>query len=107
MTTATPIRIVLADPLLCVSAGKAYRPDETAMIATPVLDANLHNFSFAIGASQKLTNGNYHFDSGFMGRFHVAHKKSILEGNIVSSWKRAPELIARSDCGHAASPPEG
>jgi len=37
------------------------------MTATPVLNADLGNYSFRLGSAQRLSNGNYSFMSGSLG----------------------------------------
>jgi hypothetical protein len=49
------------------SRGQAWKIDEQTMTATLVLNADLGNYSPALGAAQKLVNGNYCFTSGFQG----------------------------------------
>jgi hypothetical protein len=51
----------------CRSRGQALTLNEQAHTATPVLNADLGSYSPAIGAAQKLPNGNYVFTSGFQG----------------------------------------
>jgi hypothetical protein len=98
----------LADPLLCVSAGKAYRLDETAMIATPVLNADLHNFSFAIGAAQKLSNGNYQFDSGiYAGGFTSRSQEVDPGGNIVFELEASVRAYRSFRLQDMYTPPDG
>ncbi|MCA9940973.1 MAG: aryl-sulfate sulfotransferase [Anaerolineales bacterium] len=53
-----------ADPELCYSRGQVYQIDEVNMTASLVLNADLGNYSFALGSAEKLSNGNYHFNSG-------------------------------------------
>jgi arylsulfate sulfotransferase len=48
------------------SRGQALQVDEQNMVVTPVLNANLGYFSYAVGAAQLLLDGNYHFDVGFV-----------------------------------------
>lgn len=36
------------------------------MVATPLLSVDLGDYSYALGAAEKLTNGNYFFDDGFL-----------------------------------------
>jgi Arylsulfotransferase (ASST) len=48
------------------SRGQALLIDETEMVATPFLNADLGVFSYAVGAAQSLLYGNYHFDAGFV-----------------------------------------
>jgi hypothetical protein len=47
------------------SRGQVYYIDEEKRVATPVLNADLGTYSLALGSSQKLANGNYHFNSGW------------------------------------------
>jgi hypothetical protein len=49
------------------SRGQAWTLDETTMTATPVLSADLGDFSFRLGSAQRLSNGNYSFLSGSEG----------------------------------------
>ncbi len=48
------------------SRGQAYRIDESSLTATPVLNVDLGDFSLALGTAQRLPNGNYHFDMGWI-----------------------------------------
>jgi arylsulfate sulfotransferase len=50
------------------SRGQVWTLDETAMTATPVLNADLGNYSFRLGSAQRLSNGNYSFMSGSQGQ---------------------------------------
>jgi hypothetical protein len=50
------------------SRGQAWALDESAMKATPVLDADLGNYSWRLGGAQRLSNGNYSFLSGAIGQ---------------------------------------
>ncbi len=49
----------------CNSRGQVYALDETTMTASPVVNADLGNYSAALGSAQALSNGNFHFNSGF------------------------------------------
>jgi hypothetical protein len=83
----------LADPRQCASFGKVYRLDEVNRIATPVLDANLQNFSFAVGTAQRLSNGNYHFESGsYNGSFKARTHELTPTGEIIFEM----EITART-----------
>jgi len=46
------------------SRGQAYEVDETNMVATQILNADLGVYSKALGSAQLLSNGNYHFLAG-------------------------------------------
>lgn len=48
------------------SRGQVWRLDEVNRIATPVLNADLGAYSFALGSAQRLPNGNYHFELGIL-----------------------------------------
>lgn len=48
------------------SRGQVYQIDEQARTATLVLNADLGRYSLAVGSSEKLSNGNYWFDAGFL-----------------------------------------
>jgi arylsulfate sulfotransferase len=50
------------------SRGQVWTLDETSMTATPVLNADLGNYSNALGAAQRLSNGDYSFTSGRQGQ---------------------------------------
>lgn len=52
----------------CHSRGQLWALDEETMTATPVLNADLENFSDALGAAQGLPNGNFVFTSGSQGQ---------------------------------------
>src|SRR5262245_32292075 len=49
------------------SRGQVWTLDETNLTATPVLNADLGNYSFRLGSAQRLSNGNYSFMSGSQG----------------------------------------
>lgn len=50
----------------CDSRGQVLSLDEQAMTATPVLNAYVGNYSYALGSAQRLADGNYVFTSGFL-----------------------------------------
>lgn len=49
------------------SRGQVWKLDEQTMTATLVVNIDLGNYSGALGSAQRLSNGNYSFDSGFQG----------------------------------------
>lgn len=49
------------------SRGQVWTLDENNMTATPVLNADLGNYSGRLGSAQRLSNGNYSFTSGAVG----------------------------------------
>jgi hypothetical protein len=48
------------------SRGQVLKIDEQNRTASLTLNADLGAYSAALGSAQKLTNGHYHFDSGFI-----------------------------------------
>src|SRR5262249_5953155 len=50
------------------SRGQVWKLDEQTMTATLVVNVDLGNYSFAAGAAQRLSNGNYVLSSGFQGQ---------------------------------------
>src|SRR5262249_12842500 len=48
--------------------GQVWTLDEASMTATPVLNADLGDYSDRFGSAQRLTNGNYWFTSGALGQ---------------------------------------
>uniref|UniRef100_Q023I8 Arylsulfotransferase N-terminal domain-containing protein n=1 Tax=Solibacter usitatus (strain Ellin6076) TaxID=234267 RepID=Q023I8_SOLUE len=48
------------------SRGQVYQLDEAAKTATLVVNDNLGLYSLAVGSTEKLSNGNYWFDAGFL-----------------------------------------
>src|SRR5262249_37457828 len=48
--------------------GQVWTLDETSMTATPVLNADLGDYSDRFGSAQRLSNGNYWFTSGAQGQ---------------------------------------
>ena len=49
------------------SRGQVWTIDETSMAATPLLNADLGSYAGAVGAAQRLSNGNYAFTLGING----------------------------------------
>jgi hypothetical protein len=49
------------------SRGQVWKIDERTLTATLVFNADLGNYSDALGAAQRLSNGNYSFNSGRQG----------------------------------------
>ena len=58
----------LTDPT-ADSRGQEWVLNEQTMTATLVVNADLGNYSFALGSAQMLPNGNLDFTSGFQGSF--------------------------------------
>jgi hypothetical protein len=49
------------------SRGQVWKLDEQSMTATLVLNLDMGNYSDALGSAQRLSNGNFFFDSGRQG----------------------------------------
>src|SRR5262249_160151 len=56
-----------ASDLTADSRGQVWTVDEQTMTATVVFNADLGNYSDALGSAQRLSNGDYSFDSGRQG----------------------------------------
>ena len=48
------------------SRGQVYQIDEQSKTATLLINTDLARYSLAVGSSEKLSNGNYWFDAGFL-----------------------------------------
>jgi hypothetical protein len=59
------------------SRGQVWRLDEQTMTATLVLNVDLGNYSSALGAAQRLSNGNFSFTSGLQGQAPNVFAQSI------------------------------
>jgi hypothetical protein len=59
------------------SRGQAWTLDEAGMTATPVLNADLGNYSWRLGGAQRLSNGNYSFLSGAIGQPPAEYAQTI------------------------------
>jgi hypothetical protein len=71
------------------SRGQVLVIDESNLVAHLALNADLGSYSPAVGSAQRLSNGNYHFDSGFIldpsgsGNGVAQSVEVDLAGNIV------------------------
>jgi arylsulfate sulfotransferase len=80
------------------SRGQVLQLDETSRVASFVLNADLGVYSLALGSAQKLTDGDYFFDAGFVLGTTVASAYSVevsASGQIVSEIQ-ANALLYRS-----------
>ena len=80
------------------SRGQVIRLDEQNRVATFSLNADLGVYSLAVGSAQKLQNGDYHFDAGYVVEAGGAVSYSIEvdgSGNILYSAK-ANTILYRS-----------
>jgi arylsulfate sulfotransferase len=80
------------------SRGQVLQLDEQKRMATLVLNADLGVYSIAVGSAQRLRDGNYHFDAGFVLGPDGTSSYSIEvdgSGNIVYGAK-ANTILYRS-----------
>ena len=74
------------------SRGQVIQLDEQNLIANLILNADLGQYSFALGAAQKLPNGNYHFDNGYLSDATAMSVEVDPSGNMVYALhSAAPE----------------
>ena len=57
--------------------------DQQSMVATLLLNADMGTYSSALGSAQALPNGDYHFDSGFIGSGTAQSLEVSASGNVV------------------------
>lgn len=76
------------------SRGQAWRLDETNKVATPVVNLDLGEFSTATGSAQLLSNGNYTFDLGFLGK--TSKTKEFSPSNALESQQDSAQNSYRS-----------
>jgi len=67
------------------SRGQLIQLDETNRTAKLLLNADLGGYAGALGSAQKLSNGNYHFDVGFLPGQTAVALEVDPEGNPVFS----------------------
>ena len=65
------------------SRGQVWKLDEANRTATLVLNADLGGYSYALGAAQKLSNGNYHFGLGWLPGGLSQSVEVDPDGNLV------------------------
>jgi hypothetical protein len=65
------------------SRGQVLQIDEKTHTANVVLNTDLGQYSFALGAAQHLPNGDYHFDIGFLGDGSSINVEVDPSGKIV------------------------
>ncbi len=71
------------------SRGQVLRLDEANRTATLALNADLGDYSFALGATQKLANGNYHFGLGYLSGDRSQAVEVDAAGNTVYALEAA------------------
>ena len=59
------------------SRGQVFKIDEQSMTAKPLLNADLGDYSLALGSAAKLPNGNYHFNLGWIPESYGALSRVV------------------------------
>lgn len=65
------------------SRGQAYEIDESTLTAKLVHNFDLGSFSFALGSAQKLANGNFHFNIGYIPPFQGYSIEMTAGGDLL------------------------
>jgi arylsulfate sulfotransferase len=71
------------------SRGQMYRLDEANHIAELILNGDLGGYSLALGSAQKLHNGNFHFNNGWLPNNTAQSIEVDPSGKIVYSLQSA------------------
>ena len=77
------------------SRGQVLQVDEPNRMATLVVNADVGLYSLALGSAQKLSDGNYHFDFGYVVEPSGIHAYSIevdSSGNVLYNIKASAPL---------------
>jgi arylsulfate sulfotransferase len=61
------------------SRGQLLHLDEVNRVASLTLNADLGAYSYALGSAQKLTNGDYHFDVGWINSDNLGDRSQSVE----------------------------
>lgn len=69
------------------SRGQLFAIDEDNRTATQIMNADLGGYSFALGSAQRLPNGNYHFDNGWLPDDSSLSVEVTPTGRIVYALK--------------------
>ena len=77
------------------SRGQALQIDEVNRLVTLSLNADLENYSPALGSAQLLSNGNYEFGSGIVNSLAVAEGDEVSPGGSIAATLRANAITYR------------
>jgi arylsulfate sulfotransferase len=81
------------------SRGQVLQLDEQNRVANLIVDVDMGQFSFALGAAQKLPNGDYHFDVGFLlDGTSIALEVDPFGNTVYSLHAGAPEYRSFRMC---------
>ena len=78
------------------SRGQAIQIDETKRTATVLVNADLGDFSMALGSAQKLSNGDYHFHLGYITTSNSARVVEVEPSGEIVYDMHVGELEYRS-----------
>jgi arylsulfate sulfotransferase len=78
------------------SRGQALQIDEVNHLVTLALNADLGNYSTALGSAQLLSNGNYVFDSGVVNSLAVGEADEVGPGGSIASTLRVNAMAYRT-----------
>lgn len=80
------------------SRGQVLRLDERSRTVSFILNADLGVFSMAVGSAQRLRDGNYHFDAGFVpnGKGQSAYSIEVNETGGIVYESKANTILYRT-----------
>lgn len=80
------------------SRGQVFEVDEINRTARPILNVDLGVYSAAVGSADRLRNGNYHFDAGFVQtvRGFDAYSMEFDQAGKVVYNSKADNILYRS-----------
>jgi hypothetical protein len=78
--------------------GQSWKLDEQARTATLVHNADLGVYSFAVGSAQRLKNGGYSFQAGFINpaSLYTRAVETSSEGKVVYAQQIDGLIVYRS-----------
>jgi hypothetical protein len=89
------------------SRGQVYQIDEAAKTATLALNVDLGLYSLALGSAEKLRNGNYWFDVGFLPDASGVSTQTDASGKEVYSLRTAAPVYRSYRLADMYSPVRG
>jgi hypothetical protein len=78
------------------SRGQSFLLDQVQMTATPILNADLGVYAFALGSAERLCNGNYSFNSGIIAPTNKAQTAEVLPNGALNFVMETPNAAYRS-----------
>lgn len=104
-SAATPLRMMVFDngnTRIAAqggnSRGQVFEVDEEHLTVTPILNVDLGVYSIAVGSAEKLADGNFHFDAGFIQEANgiAAHSFEVTSDSAIIYDARANTPLYRS-----------